>query len=535
MRYLSVCAGIEAASVAWAPLGWRARVMAEIEAFPITVLKARHQAHDARRHVPAWAPMLWGDFTSIKERFLKRFGRSLADIDVLVGGTPCQAFSVAGLRRSLDDDRGNLSLAFVRLANAIDAVRLRAGKPPVWIVWENVPGVLSTRDNAFGAVLGGLVGGNAALDPSGRGGLAGGKPGRWTDAGVVAGPRRCAAWRILDAQHFGLAQRRRRIFVVARGYFGGAGQWDGPDALLPVGESCGWHPAPRREAGQRAAGTLSARTQGGGGLGTDFDLDGGLIAAPDVAATLTRGAESGGKGGYAGRRQEDDANIVAHSVTTRVGNASRNAGANGNLAVVSHCLNAKGGGGRIDAESETFVVAHTLKGGGFDASEDGTGRGVLLVPVAFAENSRAELRLKGGDGQTVAALKTGGGKPGQSYPAIAYRTTGNDGVYETGDQVSCLNTATDPNQSVLLQSMAVRRLTPRECERLQGFPDDYTAIEVKGRPAKDGPRYKALGNSMAVPVMAWIGARIDAVHAARHVHETRKIEHEGADMASACT
>lgn len=182
--------------------------------------------------------------------------------------------------------------------------------------------------------------------------------------------------------------------------------------------------------------------------------------------------------------------------------------------------------------------------------------------VAFAENSRAELRLEGGDGQTVAALKTGGGKPGQSYPAIAFRTTGNDGVYETGDRVSCLNTATDPNQSVLLHQMGVRRLTPRECERLQGFPDDYTLVPVKrvrrarlSSPkanrdgvrryveidgvvwllAADGPRYKALGNSMPVPVMEWLGTRVDAIdRLRRHVHKMRNFTHEEADMSAKC-
>lgn len=505
MRFLSVCSGIEAASVAWGPIGWTPYVLSEIEAFPREVLRQRHQAHDARRYVPDWAPLLWGDFRSIKERFLRRFGRSLADVDVLAGGTPCQAFSVAGLRRSMDDDRGNLSLAFVRLANAIDNVRLRAGKPPVWIVWENVPGVLSTRDNAFGSIMAGMVGSDAAVDPGRKG---------WTHAGVAAGPARCAAWRILDAQHFGLAQRRRRVIVVARGYFGGAGEWDGPDALLPVVAGGDWDSAPRREAGQRPAGTISARTECGGGLGTDFDLDGGLLA---------------------------------HSITTRAGNASRNVGSNGNI--VSHTLNAKGGGGRIDAESETFVVAHTLKASGFDASEDGTGRGVPLVPMTtgtLSASGRAAgsatgqdaasgllvpmgIAMRGRDGGATAeitgdiagALRTGGGG-GDKPHVLSYRTTGNDGVYATGGVAPCLNTATDPNQTILLRggdvddaAMAVRRLTPRECERLQGFPDDYTAIPVKGKPAADGPRYKALGNSWAVPKMHYVGERIAVIDRAR--------------------
>jgi DNA (cytosine-5)-methyltransferase 1 len=277
MNVLSVCDGIGAAHVAWHGLGWRPYVLSEIEPFPRAVLAYHYGARDARfmgggsDALPQCAPLLWGDFTALRERFLRRFGRSFASVDLLAGGTPCQAFSVAGNRQSLSDARGNLTLSYVRLADAIDAVRRRARRPACWIVWENVPGVLNTRDNAFGAFLGGLCGSGAALPEPKNGG--------WGDAGVVAGPARCAAWRVLDAQHFGLAQRRRRVVVVARGYFGGAGEWDGPDALLPLVESLHWHPAPRREAGQDVTGTLGSRTTGGGGLGTDFDLGGGYRAA----------------------------------------------------------------------------------------------------------------------------------------------------------------------------------------------------------------------------------------------------------------
>ena len=261
MRYLSVCSGIEAASAAWHDLGWTPLAFSEIEPFPRAVL-----AH----HFPG-VP-LHGDFTVLRNQ------PWIVDADLLVGGTPCQAFSVAVLRGSLADARGNLTLEFVRLANAIDDLRRAAGRAPAWVAWENVPGVLSVADNALGAFLGGLVGSDAAIEPPrGRG---------WTDAGVVHGPRRCAAWRVLDAQHFGVAQRRRRVFVLARG---GAGDWAAADALLPVGESVRWHPAPRRAAGQRPAPCLAARTRGGGRLGTDAELDGALIAErwpADIAPTL---------------------------------------------------------------------------------------------------------------------------------------------------------------------------------------------------------------------------------------------------------
>ena len=185
MRYLSVCSGIEAATVAWHTLGWEPLAFSEIEKFPRKVLE--HHYPDTPLH---------GDFTLLREQ------QWIKDADILVGGTPCQAFSVAGLRNSLDDDRGNLTLEFVRLADAIDDLRSNG----TVIVWENVPGVLSVKDNAFGCFLGAIVGNDAPLVPTG---------GKWTNAGMVVGPKRRAAWRVLDAQYFGVAQRRRRVFVVA--------------------------------------------------------------------------------------------------------------------------------------------------------------------------------------------------------------------------------------------------------------------------------------------------------------------------------
>lgn len=277
MNYLSVCSGIEAASVAWAPLGWRPLILSEIESFPREVLKVRHGAEDARMARNGNGPLLWGDFTSIKPRFLARLGVDLSDVDVLVGGTPCQSFSVSGLRKSLDDERGNLALQFVRLANAIDNLRRHRGKSPVTIVWENVPGILSVHDNAFGCFLGGMVGSDAALVPPGRSG--------WTDAGVVAGPKRCAAWRCLDARHFGLAQRRKRVFVLARG---GADSWECADALLPIIDSMRWHSAPGREARQAVAGTIAARAKGGCG----FEPGGASSRPSRVTETHIPGSET---------------------------------------------------------------------------------------------------------------------------------------------------------------------------------------------------------------------------------------------------
>jgi DNA (cytosine-5)-methyltransferase 1 len=301
ITYGTVCSGIEAPSVAWEGLGWAPTFFSEIEAFPRQTLQQRQRAVNANQSGAATTGTpLWGDFTAMRMRFFRRLGIRLPD--VLCGGTPCQAFSLAGLRQSLDDARGNLTLEYVRLANAIDNERFRLGKPGLVILWENVPGVLSTKDNVFGCFLAGLVGADTPILPP---------PGlRWTDAGLVAGPRRNAAWRVLDSQCFGLAQRRRRVFVVGCPV-------DGPDPaeILPEQEGLRRDHPPRREAQKspaaRPAGgaasdpqsltgtpcafvsdiapTIPSRATAGGGMGSDFDFDGGLVAVQAFGGNNTSG------------------------------------------------------------------------------------------------------------------------------------------------------------------------------------------------------------------------------------------------------
>ena len=280
-----MCSGIEAASVAFRPLGWRAAWLSEIEPFPCAVLE---------HHYPG-VPNL-GDMTLIADRI---DAGEIEAPDMLCGGCPCQSFSVAGLRKSLSDERGNLTLEFIRIADAIDRVRRNHGKPPAWVLYENVPGILSTQDNAFGALLGGLCGGDAAIDAPAAG---------WPSAGVVAGPARVVAWRVLDAQFFGLAQRRKRVFVLA---LGGAGGWACADALLPVVDSLSGHPAPSREAGQGTAiGALAGTSPGGGWrVGADEAAAGQIVSQPLLAK---------------GNSSHDDSKET--------------------YIAVSHCLNAKGGG-----------------------------------------------------------------------------------------------------------------------------------------------------------------------------------------------
>jgi DNA (cytosine-5)-methyltransferase 1 len=446
MKYGSVCSGIEAASKAWEPLGWKPAWFSEIEPFPSAVL-----AH----HWPEVTNL--GDMTKIADAV--RAGDVEAP-DVLVGGTPCQAFSIAGLREGLSDDRGQLTLSYVELANAIDAKRRERGEPEAIIVWENVPGVLSSKDNAFGCFLAGLAGESSELQPAG---------GKWTHAGCVSGPERVIAWRVLDAQFFGVAQRRRRVFVVASARKG----FD-PAAVLFELDSVRRDSAPRRES-QKAVAALTARGVGTCGADDNQAQAGHLIAQcanGDVSHTL--------KGeGFDG--SEDGTGRGVPVVAFGGGNTS------GNIDVAA-CLTAKGQ--RIDFEVETFAVhgtqdpdtnrelAHTL------GRNNGQENAIVTEPFTLAirgrsEGSTVEVR---NDGTANALLTPNGGRAGMGVGAIGW-------------------------------GMQVRRLTPIECERLQGFPDNHTLIGWRGKNADecpDGPRYKAIGNSMAVPVMRWIGERIAA-------------------------
>lgn len=415
MKYGSVCSGIEAASKAWEPLGWKPAWFSEIEPFPSAVL-----AH----HWPEVTNL--GDMTKIADAV--RAGEVEAP-DVLVGGTPCQAFSIAGLREGLSDDRGQLTLSYVELANAIDAKRRERGEPEAIIVWENVPGVLSSKDNAFGCFLAGLAGESSELQPAG---------GKWTHAGCVSGPERVIAWRVLDAQFFGVAQRRRRVFVVASARKG----FD-PAAVLFELDSVRRDSAPRRET-QKAVAALTAR-----GVGT--------CGADDNQAQ------------------------AGHLIAFGGGNTA------GHIDVATACT---AHGTRLDFDTETFAVhgtqdqdtnrelAHTL------GRNNGQENAIVTEPFTLAirgrsEGSTVEVR---NDGTANALLTPNGGRAGMGVGAIGW-------------------------------GMQVRRLTPIECERLQGFPDNHTLISWRGKDAAecpDGPRYKAIGNSMAVPVMRWIGERIAA-------------------------
>lgn len=443
LRFLSVCSGIEAASVAWPQ--WEAVAFAEIEKFPSAVL-----AH----HYPD-VPNL-GDFTQIETT-------TLGHVDILSGGTPCQAFSIAGARRSLDDERGNLTLSFVELAHELAGHGKSAGNGLRNVIWENVPGVLSTKDNAFGCFLAGLVGADDPIVPAGK----------WTSHGMVAGPKGRAAWAVKDAQFFGLAQRRKRVIVVAD--FGNGAD---PAAVLFEPESLCRNTPPSREAREGVASTVTASV--GGCCGKD-GIDGRLVTSTgDVAHCLNAGGM--------GRQDYETETMVAHPLLAK-GNSSH------------------------DETLETYVAGTICKDsftGGAGGRPEGATAG-HFIPIAFsckdhgadAGEISPTLRSMGHDsshanagGQVAIAFNPKAG--GNSTIGKSYLTDGSSYTLDT----DCTSVAVQ-------QGWAVRRLTPTECERLQGFPDGYTNIPWRGKPASpDGPRYKALGNSWAVPKFRWLGKRI---------------------------
>ena len=388
MYYASVCDGIGAAHVAWQPLGWQCQWTSEIEPFPVAVV----EHHYGFRNL--------GDMTQITEEMIDE------PVDLLVGGTPCQSFSVAGLRGGLADPRGNLALRFVQLAAVMQ---------PKWIVWENVPGVLSSgKGRDFGTFLG-------ALGELGYG----------------------FAYRILDAQWFGVAQRRRRVFVV--GYLG---DWRRAAAVLFERESVFGNPPTRGKTWEGVArSTAASLTSSGRGVercGESRGQDDVVLAAPQVANPLTARMAKG----MNTTCDEGQTPIVSFHPTQ-------------------------------DPISSEDGLTHALG--------TGSSGGCATAAVAFTKSKRAQSVTD--DESWV---------PGEVSPTMS--------CFDQGDTRATTVVA-------LQRPMAVRRLTPRECERLQGFPDYYTLVTYRGKPACDGPRYRALGNSMAVPVMRWIGERIIAVEA----------------------
>lgn len=462
----------------------------------------------------------------------------------------CQAFSIAGMRAGLSDPRGALTISYVRLIDAIDQIRSESGQQPGVALWENVPGVLSSSDNAFGTFIGVLAGEDFALEPGvcpnvgksskywrwKKEGQGGKHVPKWPESGCVVGPKRTVVWRTLDAQYFGVAQRRKRVFVVAS-----ARDDINPSEILLEFKGMRRDSPPSREPGQDFTHDIApCLTSSGRGVERCGDTRGqdpviavgtdcynGSITG-DIAATMgTSGSSVNAAGPTVMHKPAFTVNRLAWSI--RTANTSSN-------------------GWGIQKE-----VTHTL-----DATQ---GPAVLMdMPKAFQQNTRDEVRFMNGNGQIAGALAAMHGSKQQNYilepvwvngrqtpihnhglsgPLDTFGETNvitqvvRDGVFaihphcigraaSSGPQGREYNDtgagytmdSTGQSQAVALtdkdidDSLRVRRLMPVECERLQGFPDTWTLIPVEKGLAKDSPRYKALGNSMAVPVMHWIGNRI---------------------------
>jgi len=497
MRYASVCDGIGAAHVAWKPLGWQCSWTSEIEPFPAAVVE----------HHFGFANV--GDMTKITEEMLDEHG----PVDLLVGGTPCQSFSVAGLRGGLADPRGNLALRFVQLAAVMQ---------PKWIVWENVPGVLSSgKGRDFGTFLG-------ALGELGYG----------------------FAYRILDAQWFGVAQRRRRVFVV--GYLG---DWRRAAAVLFERESVFGNPPTRGAKGQDATGStgdgVARCVTTGEAKRQDWETCNFVAGIPDPAYAISAGQQ--GKGGVfgSGRDSQDTFAVVAFHPTQDP------------ISIVDGSTHAMGCGSKGGCCTQAVAFTKSKRAQSTTDDESWVPGEVSPTMSCFDQgDTRATTVVAFKPGQSEAAGGTfvteefaptiqGQNNGSTAVPAVAFKpshyTRGKDGSpsevtaplsadADKGDQDTVV--AVDSQNAAALtdgaigslqregggpgghscgfsvqNGMAVRRLTPRECERLQGFPDDYTLVEYRKKTVADGPRYRALGNSMAVPVMRWIGERIAMVDA----------------------
>jgi DNA (cytosine-5)-methyltransferase 1 len=457
MRYLSLFSGMEAAHLAWSPLGWQCVGVAEID--PNACALLRHRLP----HVPNL-----GSVTDVTSTAIQKLGR----IDVVIGGSPCQDLSVAGKRAGLAGARSSLFHEQLRI---FDAARTLCGAR--WLVWENVPGAFSSNAGRdFAVVVGAMAGCDVGVPDDG-----------WRNEGAALGEHGLVEWSVLDAQWFGVAQRRRRVFAVLD-----SGNWaDRPPVLLEP-ESLRGDSAPRRETGEGAAvgaGRGVARRRG-----LAADATGRVIWPAEVAGTLD--AHFGDKLGL-----EDQHIRGGHRCSS--------------LPDAAACLTT-GTGQRYDAETETLIptiggdfdVAHTLRADGFDASEDGTGRGTPLVPVAFVQNQRDEVRTM----EVAGALAAEPGAKQQTYLATFCADDFKTGSFEAAEVARPLTCSPDRsrNAPIAASPMAVRRLTPRECERLQGAEDDWTLVPTGRRGMMaDGPRYKMLGNSFAVPVIRWIGQQIE--------------------------
>jgi len=483
MKYLSLFSGIEAATQAWHPLGWEPVAFSEIENFPNAVLE---------HHYPD-VPNL-GDVTKITENKIKKLGQ----IDLVVFGSPCQDLSVAGKRKGLDGERSGL---FTNAIKIIKWARKHCGCR--YALWENVPGAFSSNGGKdFGEVIKLLSGSEFRQE-------------KYQTAGVVIGKEGLVEWRTLDAQHFGVPQRRRRIFALAD-----FGDWESRGPVLFERESLFGHSS---ESGEKREETPTD-------VRGCFDKQRtGVYGDGNVASTMSA------------RDYKDATDLVVEQPNLSAPLSARDYKGPGTDGIGETSKTAQGPGWNEDVSFtlnsvDKHAVAFTQNDGGRDATENtaptlrsGGDGGIPQSAVAYSVmpmNSGKDYKARETDvAQPITAGGPVGGNQGGDYivdqpqTAVAYSLGGQHPNAAVGvDVAPTLASAAGeggghtPLVTAPTSAMQVRRLTPKECERLQGFPDDYTKIPYRKKSADDcpdGPRYKALGNSMAVPVMRWIGERIN--------------------------
>lgn len=432
LRYLDLFSGISAPHVAFAPLGWECAAFAEVDPFACALLAHRYPD----------VPNL-GDVTKITKEVLGGLGR----IDLVVGGSPCQDWSTAGRRAGLDGNRAPLAFSLFSLA-ALAGAR--------WVIWENVPGLFSqNKGDDFRRVLA------HAVDECGY---------------------RCA-WRVLDARHFGVPQRRRRVFLV-----GHSRDWRASAAVLLEPESLRRNPAEGRKAGPRSARGVEkgARGESNGAVGFIPTAGSqGLMEAEECSPPMKRGSEGvctvavafGISSDAVDRSGEGDGSAEQRAGLGIVEEASPSLRARGNNSV-----------GTVAVAFDTYnqvlsPETQTLKGASGGKNE---AVGVVAIPL---------LEVTGRTGRSTEDPVCGVGIGAETDPMFTLQARHQHGV-------GLFDRGQPPGDT------CVRRLSPVECERLMGLPDAYTLVPWRKGLSSDGPRYKALGNSMVVPVVRWIGARI---------------------------
>lgn len=565
MKYLSICSGVDSCSLAWTQtpdgkgLGWEPVGFSEIEKFPSAVLK---------HHYPD-VPNL-GDMTAFREWP----DRIFEEASLLVGGTPCQAFSHAGQRRSLDDERGNLTLTYTQLINHADRIRLRAGKPRPIVLWENVPGVLNTPDNALGCLFSELSGEDCSPIKE------------WSKAGRILGRGRRVAWCVLDSQYFGVPQRRRRVFALAiPSELVDDSSIPDPGEILSIGTCLRGNSPARPQQGKDS----SSSSRPGS---SDGHWEGG-----EVHPTLNRGCEGspgysneelfsqGGAGlvpeqhrevanclraqeNFSHREDTDNCVVTAEAkwwdgsdvAPTQLTNSQNQfmpdqGKLNAIVEPKPQAFYSNQGSQEMPSEEDLApplnVCGQTAtvipiqnqairsdgegKGNGLGVGEDGDpaptlnsteNHAICIQNATIDRISDAGPQGKGTSEELAFTLNQGAAHAVafniDSQSSNSIKSDNPHSGSQEIDKASALTTFPPSPEGprggnavveATQQEMVVRRLTPVECERLMGFPDNYTQIPWKGKPAEecpDGPRYKACGNSMVVPVMRWLGERIQA-------------------------